>query len=325
MILAAVALAAALIYTRAVMIPFVLAVLISYLIAPVIDSLQVRFKVPRGLSILIAFLIVLALMTLLGLLISVSVRGLIDSAPIYREKFTSLAQWTFSILDRFQIDLGQQTVLDGLKQLPVLSWVRSTAGGIMSLVSNGMLILIFVIFLLVGRNPLDRPTGIYAEIHKKIRRYLVTKFSTSATTGLLTGVILAIFGLDLALVFGVMAFLLNFIPSVGSIIATLLPLPLAIVQFDSWGKIIAVVALPGTVQIVIGNGIEPKIMGEGLDLHPVTILMALVFWGLIWGVVGMLLAAPITAILRIVFERFETTRPIADILSGRAPRSIELA
>ncbi len=324
MILAAVALAGALIYTRAVMIPFVLAVLVSYLISPVIDTLQVRFKVPRGLSIFIAFVIVLALMTLLGLLISVSVRGLIESAPIYREKFTSLAQWTFSILDRFQIDLGQQTILDGLKQLPILSWVQSTAGGIMSLVSNGILILIFVIFLLVGRNPLNRPTGFYAEIHAKIQRYLITKFATSAATGILTGVILAILGLDLALVFGVMAFLLNFIPSVGSMIAMLLPLPLAIVQFDSWTMIIAVIALPGAVQLVIGNGIEPKLMGAGLDLHPVTILMALVFWGLIWGVVGMLLAAPITAILRIVFERFETTRPAADILAGRAPRSIEL-
>ena len=324
MILAAVALAATLIYTRAVMIPFVLAFLVSYLISPVIDTLQVRFKVPRGLSILIALLIVLALMTLLGLLISVSVRGLIDSAPIYRERFTSLAQWTFSILDRFQIDLGQQTVLDGLKQLPILSWVQSTAGGIMSLVSNGILILIFVIFLLIGRNPRRRFTGFYAEIHVKIRRYTITKFSTSAATGLLTGILLAILGLDLALVFGVMAFLLNFIPSVGSMIAMLLPLPLAVVQFDSWVQIIAVIALPGTVQMIIGNFIEPKLMGSGLDLHPVTILMALVFWGLIWGVVGMLLAAPITAILRIVFERFETTRPVADILAGRTPRSIEL-
>jgi AI-2 transport protein TqsA len=319
MILAAVALAAALAYTRAVMIPFVLALFIFYIVSPLVDFMQVRLKVPRGLSIFFTLLVVLALMILLGLLITTSVRGLAASAPIYRERLTSMAEAGFSILDRFGIDLGQQDLLDGLKQLPILSMIRSTAGGVVSLISNGILVLIFVIFLLVGRKPREQQSGIYAEINKKIRRYLGTKFATSAATGILTGVILAIFGLDLALVFGVMAFLLNFIPSVGSIVATLLPLPLAIVQFDSVAMIAGVVAVPGTVQMVIGNGIEPKIMGEGLELHPVTVVLALVFWGLIWGPVGMLLAAPITAVLRIILARSQMTRSVAELLAGRLP------
>ena len=83
--------------------------------------------------------------------------------------------------------------------------------------------------------------------------------------------------------------------------------------------IAAVFLVPGAVQMTIGNIIEPLIMGEGLDLHPVTILLALVFWGLIWGVVGMFLATPITAVFRIVLDRFETTRPIAGLLAGRLP------
>jgi AI-2 transport protein TqsA len=330
MILAAVALAAALIYTRTVMVPFVLAVFISYLVSPLVDVMQIRLRVPRGLSILFALLVVLALMILLGLLITVSVSGLAASAPIYRERFTSLAQSVFSILDRFDIDLGQQALLEGLKQLPILSMpilsmIRSTAGGVVSLVSNGILVLIFVIFLLVGRKPRVHRTGIYAEVNQKIRRYLAAKFTTSAATGILTGVILALFGLDLALVFGVMAFLLNFVPSIGSIVATLLPLPLAVVQFDSLARIVGIVVAPGTVQVIIGNGIEPKIMGEGLELHPVSILLALVFWGLIWGPVGMLLAAPMTAVLRIILARFETTRPVAELLAGRLPEEGEPA
>jgi AI-2 transport protein TqsA len=112
---------------------------------------------------------------------------------------------------------------------------------------------------------------------------------------------------------------LNFIPNVGSIIATLLPLPLAIVQFNSLFWVMLVLLLPGTVQITVGNFVEPKLMGEGLELHPVAILVMLVFWGLIWGVVGMLLAAPITAVLGIVLGRFETTRPIARLLAGQLP------
>jgi len=319
MVLAAVAIAVALIYTRGVMVPFVLAIFIMYLVSPIVDFLRVRLRVPKAISILAALLVVVGLLTLLGLLITTSVRGLAASAPIYRERFASLAQSSLSVLDRFGIDLSQDQVLMAIKELPVLDMVRQTAGGVVGLVSNGILVLIFVIYLLAGRQPNELRTGFYAEADQKIRRYLVTKVSTSTVTGLLTGVILALFGLDLALVFGVLAFFLNFVPSVGSIIATLLPIPMAMVQFDSFWMIAGIVLIPGAVQMTIGNGIEPVLMGEGLDLHPVTILLALVFWGLIWGVVGMFLAAPITAVLRIVLDRFETTRPVAGLLAGRLP------
>ncbi|MFQ5790104.1 MAG: AI-2E family transporter [Acidobacteriota bacterium] len=320
-VLAAVAIAVALVYTRVVMVPFVLAIFISYLVSPIVDAMQLRLRMPRGISVFVALFIVLALMTLLGLLITVSTRGLVSSAEIYRERLASLAQSIFSILDRYQIDLGQQPLLEGLKQLPLLSMLRSTAGTVVGLVSNGLLVLIFVIYLLAGRRPNELRKGIYAEIDLKIRRYIVTKVGTSAATGILVGIILALFGLDLALVFGVLAFLLNFIPNVGSIIATLLPVPLAVVQFESLWPIVGIVLLPGGVQMIIGNGIEPKLMGEGLELHPVTILLALVFWGLLWGIVGMLLAAPMTAVLRIVLGRFETTRPVAELLAGHLPEA----
>jgi AI-2 transport protein TqsA len=232
---------------------------------------------------------------------------------------TSLAQSFLSVLDRFGVDLSQDQMLTTIRELPLLDMVRQTAGGVVGLVSNGVLVLIFVIYLLAGRQPNEQRTGFYAEADQKIRRYLLTKVSTSVATGLLTGIILTLFGLDLALVFGFLAFFLNFIPSVGSIIATLLPIPMAMVQFDSFWMIAGIILVPGAVQMTIGNGIEPVLMGEGLDLHPVTILLALVFWGLIWGVVGMFLAAPIMAVLRIVLDRFETTRPIAGLLAGRLP------
>jgi AI-2 transport protein TqsA len=162
------------------------------------------------------------------------------------------------------------------------------------------------------------------QIDAKIRKFIVTKFLISAATGIMVGIILGILGLDLALVFGVLAFLLNFIPNVGSVVATLLPLPVALVQYDSMVMVVLVVVLPGAVQVTMGNIVEPKIMGEGLDLSPVTILLALVFWGLIWGIVGMLLAAPMTAVLRIVLARFTTTRSVAELLAGRFPGDIEI-
>ena len=225
------------------------------------------------------------------------------------------------MLDRFGADIGQGTLVDAIRQLPLLRLVQNAAGTAVDITTNGALVLIFLVYLVSGSSTVGPRVGIYAEIHEKVQKYIVTKFMISATTGILVGVILWVFDLDLALVFGVMAFLLNFIPSIGSVISTLLPLPIAIIQFDSVWAITAIVALPGVVQMVIGNGIEPLVMGESLDLHPITVILSLIFWGLLWGFVGMFLATPIMAVLRIVLARFDETRPFAELLAGHLPRS----
>ena len=109
----------------------------------------------------------------------------------------------------------------------------------------------------------------------------------------------------------------RFIPTFGSIIAVLLPLPVAFLQFDAPIMIVLIIILPTIVHTIIGNIIEPKIFGKAFNLHPVTIIIALISWGIIWGVAGLLLAAPLTAIIRILFGQFETTKPIALLLSGK--------
>ncbi|MEM6656332.1 MAG: AI-2E family transporter, partial [Planctomycetota bacterium] len=186
------------------------------------------------------------------------------------------------------------------------------------LVTQSVLTAIFVGFLLAGYRPSLAPSaGLQHEIVSRVRRYVSTKFFVSGLTGFLVWAVMTPFGFRYAPLFGVLAFVLNFIPSLGSIICTFLPLPLAIAEYDSWGPIIAVVALPGAVQIVIGNVLEPKIMGDGLDLHPATILLSLAFWGILWGPVGMLLAAPLAASARIILGRIDTTRPIAELMAGR--------
>ena len=319
MVLATVALAAALAATRAVMVPFVLAVFIFFLVTPFSDFLVLKLRFPRWLSVAVSLLVVAGMLGLLGLLITTSARGLGESADIYREKLVGLAERVFAILDRYNLDLGQGNFVASLEQLPLASILRTTAGTVLGLVTNGFLVLIFVIFLLLGRRPGRRYTSLMEEINKKVKRFIIMKFFVSATTGVLVGGILSIMGLELALVFGVLAFLLNFIPNIGSLIATLLPIPVALVQYDSVATVLLVVLLPGSVQVTIGNLIEPKMMGDGLDLSPVTILLALVLWGLMWGIVGMLLAAPITAVLRIVLQHFETTRPLGEVLAGRFP------
>lgn len=203
--------------------------------------------------------------------------------------------------------------------------LRTIAIGTMQTALNftttSFFVAIFVIFLLAGRNPEAVVQNvIYREIEQKIRSYISTKLIISLITSVLVGVTLSLFGLELALVFAILTFLLNFIPSIGSIIATLLPIPVAFAQFsDSPWTIAAVILIPGGIQMIIGNAIEPKIMGEGLQLHPVTVLLALSFWTLLWGPIGAILAVPITAAIRIVLMRFESGQTAGNLLAGILP------
>ena len=115
-----------------------------------------------------------------------------------------------------------------------------------------------------------------------------------------------------------MAFLLNFVPNVGPLVASLIPIPLIIL--DPNGSItwmVTTITVICSIQLISGNLVEPKIMGNSSDLHPVTILLALMFWGMMWGVIGMFLATPITAAVKIVLERIDQTRPIASLMAGR--------
>lgn len=314
LVLTVVAVGAALSTMRVLMVPFVLALFLTYVIAPLIEALE-RRGMPHWPAVGIGFLAIAGITVVVGVLVASAVRELLDQAELYDESLRGLVREAFSLAG---VELGRRTTLEALRELPLLDLVGAAAGTVLSLFSTLTLVILFTLFLLAGRRQERR--GIYAEIDQAVRRYIGAKFVVSAVTGLLVGLILWLLGFQLAIVFGVLAFLLNFIPYIGSVVSTLLPLPLAFAQYDSWWPIVAVVVLPGLVQLLIGNVVEPIVQGGQLDLHPVTILLALGVWGTLWGVPGMFLAAPITAVLKIVLARFETTRPVANAFAGRLPR-----
>jgi AI-2 transport protein TqsA len=219
-----------------------------------------------------------------------------------------------------------ESPLDGLeRRVPeilgrVISWVANTG---LSLVSQGAVVLVFLVFLILGyRPPEDRdPNTLWAQLRRQINEYVRVKAIVSFVTGLLTFVILEALGVDLALVFGTMAFFLNFIPNVGSFVAMLLPLPIVVLappeQLGLAEKLLAFGG-PGAVQVLMGNLVEPRWMGRSLDLHPVVVLLSLIFWGTLWGPIGMLLSVPITSVIKTLLERSELTRPVADLLDNEA-------
>jgi AI-2 transport protein TqsA len=195
--------------------------------------------------------------------------------------------------------------------------LTSVLAGGAEVISSGALVLLFVLFMLGGSRG-DRPhSPLRTQIDTAIRSYILNMVGNSALTGLLVGVTLAVLQVDFALEFGVLAFLLNFIPTIGSVVATLLPLPVILLSADlSMTQRILALVLPLVIQIVLGSIIQPRMMGKSQDLHPVTVLLAMLFFGTIWGIIGAVLAVPITGVLRIVFSHIAETRVIADWLAG---------
>ena len=186
-----------------------------------------------------------------------------------------------------------------------------------SLVSTSVVVLIYVFFLLIGTPSISHSPTL-SEVDQQIRSYLSLKTVISIFTGVVFGLALRIFGVPMAFTFGVLAFLLNFVPNVGPIVASLLPIPLIILDPEgSVGWMAATITVICTIQLISGNVLEPKIMGNSSDLHPVTILVGLMFWGMMWGVIGMFLATPIMAALKIILGRMQGTKSIADLMAGR--------
>ncbi len=323
LIICAVAIGVALFMLRTVMVPFVLAIFSALGLSPLIAFQRRYLHLPNSVAILTTFIIGFVILSLLGGLISISLRQLSDNADAYQQQINQLSERIVIMAEGYGID--PVTMFDSMTGLPVKSVsgiLANLTKAIFDILSKGLLVMLFLFFLLLGGAQKTEPSrGVMAEIELRVQRYIMAKTIVSAATGGIVGGILAFLGVDLALVFGLFAFLLNFIPSIGSIIATLLPLPVVLVNPESTlTTVILAIALPGASQFLIGSLIEPKVVGGTLNLHPATILIALIVWGMIWGIIGMFLAIPLTAVMQIFFERFEHTTPIAEILAGRLDR-----
>jgi AI-2 transport protein TqsA len=321
LILTAVAIGMALYFLRPVLIPFVLALFIVYALSPAIDLQARHLRIPRWAAAISTIILGCFMLFLLWLLIWSSVSQMAANATAYEEQMRELIKTTGDKLplERFGIQADELPQFLEVPQETTRGLLTAVVSSIMSVLSNGLLVVIFMIFMLASRGGQAPPEGsLRAQIDQRIKRYLLTKVLVSGTTGILVGVTLWLLGVELAMVFGLLAFLLNFIPNIGSVIATLLPLPVVVLSPDlSVAAKILAFLIPGAVQFAVGNLLEPKIMGQSLDLHPVVVLLGLIFFGWLWGIIGMIIATPIVAVTKIVLERIELTAPAARVLAGR--------
>ena len=316
LILALVAVAFTLNYTKPIMIPFVMALLIRILIDPIINFQIDKLQVHRLVAVFVSLLLIVFLFIIIVPFIVGSVATFLQSANDYNSKVLILIDYLISMLQENNILVDREVIRNTLINLPFLDWASKILSNSANFLSKFFLVVIMTLFLLLGKKP-QNTSNEWNEIIGHIEKYIFTKFITSSATGVLTGLIYWFLGIELAFIFGTLTFILNFIPVFGSIIAVLIPLPVAFLQFTDPTYVVLVILLPSIVHIIIGNILEPKIFGEAFGLHPITIILSLIFWGMIWGIIGVLLAAPITAIIKITFEKFETTKPIARLLEGK--------
>lgn len=312
---------------RPVLFPFFLAIFLSFTLYPVLDFLT-RFKIPRSVAIVFILLVTFFIVYLLGNLLYSSGKTFAAEFPKYGQKINDIL---VSISERLPIpskELEPFNLMDQLNFNNIGNMLLSTLGTFVSFLYNLFLILIFLVFILAGRGETEakifrsfnREQGetfiqIKNNIDTQIQRYLGIKTVVSFITGLLATVVLLFFGVDFAIVFGFLTFILNYIPNIGSIIATAFPLVIALVQFDTLWPAFWILIILGTLQMIIGNFIEPRIMGQGLGLSPLVILFSLFFWGWLWGFPGMILAVPIVAVIKIVTSNIPSLKFISILIS----------
>lgn len=316
---------------QVVVLPLIIAWLLSYLFAPVVTFLA-RHKVPTGMAVLAVLLILVGFFYLIGMFVQTRVMGFIGQ---YDEYAVQLNQITSDVMTRFNIPENYFEGFDWAGK--VGAGLVSLSGSFVSLVSNMGMILIFLVFMLLGKpysrrkiyeafpdQQAQKITTVTGSITGQISRYLSIKLMISAITAVLVWAVLVIMNVDFPVTWAVFTFLLNFIPTVGSVIATIPPVLVALVQFypGFWPAVIVLILLL-LIQQTMGSFIEPKLMGDSLNLSPVVILLSLVFWGWLWGIVGALLSVPIAAAIKIVCENIEALRPISVLMgSGKSlPRA----
>ena len=304
---------------RELLIPLALATLLVYLTEP-LNRMLIRLKIP-GVFRVPAILGVTTLGVLgLSRLVMSNLLALGKSLPHYEARLDELLSDLLNGLglERSELEFlkGDQNWFAYLQPETLTSLLSSGFVQTLDFLGNLALVLLFMIYLLFEREAFSlriqrlfqgersrQVLEIMAQINEAVLSYLNIKTMVSAVTGLSTAIILWLFGVEFAVFWGFLTFMLNFIPTVGSLLAIIPPVLLAVIQLDSISLVLLVLTSLGVLQFLVGNVIEPLVLGDRLNLSPLVVLLSLIFWGWLWGVVGMLLSVPIMSAVKITLAR----------------------
>lgn len=323
-IIALIMLGAVLKMARGVFLPLVVAGLFSFLFAPVVKYMSKR-RIPTALSTAVVLLIFIGLCVAGGLFLNTRILALVDAYPRYHARFVTLFD---TIVSQFNLS---PTWWQNVNFAPVVGENLLTLSGfLVGFLTNLVLVVFFLVFLLIGAPYFDfkidmalstrnaaRAREVTRSISSQISSYLMLQFLLSAVTGSFAWALFAFMDLDFAVTWGVLTFLLNFIPNLGSFIAAVPPIFLSLIQFyPDLGPAIVISTGLLVIQQVIGNFITPKLMEERLNLSPVVILVSLLMWGWLWGIAGAILSVPIASSIKIVCDNIGPLKPVGVLMSS---------
>jgi predicted PurR-regulated permease PerM len=304
-------------------VPFLLAAVLATILIPPLHWLT-RRRVPLPVAMLLLSLGLVLIWIPLAAIVGASFDEFYVALPEYQHKIQQMVLAVGAWLAEHGIEAGRDAMEDLVQPAAALSFVRQIGGGLGTALANFFLILLTIIFILFEASGF--PTKIRAalgdrgdvidsfrEFSDRLQDYLRIKTLVSLMTGGTIAVWLWVVGLDFAMLWGVLAFLLNYVPNIGSIIAAVPAVLLAMVALD-WTGVLLVIAGFLAVNMVFGNIVEPRMMGKGLGLSTLVVFLSLVFWGWVLGPVGMLLSGPLTMAVKIALETDPRSRWFAVLL-----------
>jgi len=312
-------------FAATIVIPFLLSLFIAIILSPSYTFLKSK-GLPNAIAIIIVIALFLLLLAFVAKLIGTSVHSFSANIEVYASKLTIYYQ-AFS---KFSADLGLEIPVSEITTMfdtkSAMRFFTSFINGLSSLFTNGFVVILTVVFMLLESKNfsykirhLDRDTDTLKhidQIFSQIKSYMVIKSLISLFTGLLVWLFLSYVGTDYAFLWGVMAFLFNFIPNIGSIIAAVPAVLITLVQLGGLSALV-VSLFYIVVNVAIGSLIEPKVMGKGLGLSTLVVFLSLIFWGWLLGIVGMLLSIPLTIMAKIIFDANKDTKWIALLLGSK--------
>ncbi|MFC2104657.1 AI-2E family transporter [Bacteroidota bacterium] len=317
------------IYGKNLLLPFVVALIFWFLIKEIRDVLnRVKFideKVPNTILNIIGFAAIFAIIGGIAKILTVNIQQLSSQLPVYQSNITKI---TAAINTTFNIDVVN-SVKEFLGEYEYTKLLSGLFNSITEVFGDAFLIIIYTLFLLLEepyfskkinaiyakKDDLDDVNKVLRELDKSIGRYISLKTLISLFTGILSYIALLFIGLDAPLFWAFLIFLMNYIPAIGSLIATVFPSIFAMLQFGELMPGVWVLIIVGAIQLVVGNYIDPKLTGSSLNVSPLVVLIGLAFWGAIWGIIGMILSVPITVMMIIIFSQFPNTKGIAVLLT----------
>lgn len=311
-------------------VPFLLALSIAIICLPPLGWLE-RRRVPSALSILIILVVIVAALIGFGIVIGQSTSSLVNELPQYHQQFQKVVDEVIALIRRLHLNVSADTFHQALNPGSAFGLVAQFFKSFGTLLGNGFLIILTVLFLLFEASVIPRKLrampsedsghrslAVFRSFVEGVQRYVGMKTLTSITTGVAIAVPLWAIGVRYAILWGLLAFLFNFVPAIGAIISAIPAVMLAYLQ-GGWPLFLGTIAIYTVVNTAIGSFVEPKLMGQRLGLSTLVVWASLIIWGWVLGPVGMLLSVPLTMIFKIGFESYQETRWLA-VLLGPTPR-----